>query len=48
MTVNKIDELVELTTKQAEMTVAIIDLFIDYNEQLKKIMKELDNENSSR
>ena len=35
------DELLEMAETQAEMTVAIIDMFIDYNKLLKKTIAQL-------
>jgi hypothetical protein len=38
------DELLEMAETQDEMTVAIIDMFIDYNKQLKEIIRELQDD----
>ncbi len=46
MTTNKIDNLLELTLKQSEYTVAIIDLFIDYNKNLKEIIEQLSSKDT--
>ena len=35
------DELLENALKQSEMTVAIIDMFIDYNKVLKETIEQL-------